>query len=66
MRTQRGRTTSTAVVVYVVILVALQIFLVTVAIEAFLTGDRTLAWATAVVSVILAGFATLFLRYLRP
>lgn len=66
MRSQRGRTTSTAVVVYVVIIVALQIFLVTVAVEAFLTGDRTLAWATAVVSVVLAGFAAVFLRYLRP
>lgn len=64
--TAKRRTTSTAVLVYVIILISLQIFLITVAIEAFLTGDRSLAWATAVVSVILAIFATVFLRYLRP
>lgn len=64
--TAKHRTTSTAVLVYVIILISLQIFLITVAIEAFLTGDRSLAWSTAIVSVVLAGFAAVFLRYLRP
>jgi hypothetical protein len=62
---KRNRTAS-AVVVYVIILVALQIFLVTVAVEAFLTDDEAIAWATAVVSVVLAGSAAAFLRFLRP
>lgn len=62
---KRQRTAS-AVIVYVIILVALQIFLVTVAVEAFLTDDEAIAWATAAVSVVLAGSAAAFLRFLRP
>lgn len=62
-RTQR---TSSAVVLYVIILVAFQVFLVTVAVEAFQTDTESLAWATASVSVILFGAAAAFLRYLRP
>lgn len=53
-------------VVYVVILVAFQVFLLTVAVEAFFAGDKSLAWATAAVSVVLAGGSALLLRYLRP
>ena len=41
--------------VYVIILVAFQVFLITVAVEAFLADDEALAWATAAVSVVLAG-----------
>jgi hypothetical protein len=63
-RRQRG--TSSAVIVYVIILVSLQVFTVTVAVEAFLTDDEAIAWATAGVSVALAGMAAAFLRYLRP
>jgi positive regulator of sigma E activity len=57
--------TSSAVIVYVIILVSLQVFTITVAVEAFLT-DEAIAWATAGVSVALAGLAAAFLRYLRP
>jgi hypothetical protein len=60
------RGTSSAVIVYVIILVSLQVFTVTVAVEAFLTDDEGIAWATAGVSVGLAGLAAAFLRYLRP
>jgi len=63
---ERGRRTSSAVSLYVIILVAFQVFLITVAVEAFLTDDEGLAWATAVVSVVLALAAAAFLRYLRP
>lgn len=63
---ERGRRTSSAVSLYVIILVAFQVFLITVAVEAFLTDEEGLAWATAVVSVVLALAATAFLRYLRP
>jgi hypothetical protein len=62
----RGRRTSSAVLIYVIVLVALQVFLITVAAEAFLADEEALAWATAVISVVLAGAAALFLRYLRP
>jgi hypothetical protein len=57
---------SSAVVVYVVILVAFQVFLLTVAVEAFATDDEPLAWATAAVSVSLAAVSAVLLRYLRP
>ena len=63
---ERGRRTSSAVSLYVIILVAFQVFLITVAVEAFLTDDEGLAWATAVVSVVLALAAAAFLRSLRP
>jgi hypothetical protein len=61
---KRSRTAA-AVLVYVVVLVALQIFLVTVAVEAFLTDDESIAWATAAVSAVLFALAAAFLRFLR-
>jgi len=61
----RGRRTANAVPIYLIVLVALQIFLITVAVEAFSTDHESLAWATAAVSVVLAAAAALFLRYLR-
>ena len=64
--TRRRTTASSAVIVYVIILVSLQVFLITVAVEAFVTDDETMAWVTAAVSVVLAGMAALFLRFLRP
>lgn len=62
----RQRRVSSAVLVYVAILMALQVFLVTVAAEAVLADEEGLAWATAAVSVALFLAATVFLRYLRP
>lgn len=63
---ERIRRTSSAVLIYVVILISFQVFLVTVAVEAFQTDDEATAWATAVVSVVLFGASTAFLRYLKP
>ena len=63
---ERGRRSSSAVLIYVIILMAMQVFLVTVAAEAFLADEADLAWATAIVSVVLFAFAASFLRYLRP
>jgi hypothetical protein len=54
------------VVVYVIILVAFQVFLLTVAVEAFATDDEPLAWASAAVSITLAGGSAVLLRYMRP
>ena len=62
----RGRRISSAVVLYVIILVAFQVFAITVAVEAFQTDNESLAWATAGVSVVLFAGAAAFLRYLRP
>jgi hypothetical protein len=50
----------------VIILVAFQVFLLTVAVEAFQTDDERLAWATATVSVVLAAGSAGLYRYLRP
>ncbi len=66
MISNRGPRTSGAVAVYVIILVAFQVFLITVAVEAFLEDEEGLAWATAAVSVVLAAGAAMFLRWLRP
>ena len=57
---------TSALALYVIILVAFQVFLITVAVEAFQTDDESLAWATATVSVVLAAASAALLRYLRP
>lgn len=62
----RARRSSSAVLIYVVVLMAMQLFLVTVAAEALLADDVGLAWATAAVSGVLFVCAAGFLRYLRP
>lgn len=62
---QRKRATS-APIVYILILVGFQIFLVSVAVDAFQANKPPLAWATAVVSVVMAVGAALFLRFFRP
>ena len=54
-----------ALLVYVLLLLSLQIFLLTVAVEGFLDDDPALAWSATGVSVVLAGSAGLFYRYLR-
>jgi len=51
--------------VFVVVLLSLQIFLLTVGIDAFFNGNDGLAWVTAGLSVLLAAGAGLFYRYLR-
>ena len=63
---ERSRRASSALVLYVIVLVAFQVFLITVAVDAFQTGQKSLAWATAVVSVILAAVSAALLRYLQP
>ncbi|MCC7021045.1 MAG: hypothetical protein IT332_14880 [Ardenticatenales bacterium] len=62
----RGRQSSSAVLIYLIVLMSLQLFLITVAAEAWLTDEAALAWSTAAVSVVLFGCAAAFLRYLRP
>lgn len=64
--TIRARRTTNAVVIYLIILVSFQVFLVTVAVEGFITGDKAVAWAAAAVSVALAGASAFFARAMRP
>ncbi|MFN8035434.1 MAG: hypothetical protein U0V73_05840 [Acidimicrobiia bacterium] len=59
------RRTTTAVLVYLIILVSFQVFVVTVAVEAFTTGNRSLGWAAAAISVVLAGASLATVRFLR-
>lgn len=63
---ERGRRSTSALLVYVIVLVAFQVFLVTVAVEAFQAGEKGLAWATAVVSVTVAALAAALYRGLEP
>ena len=67
MRTsERHRRVSSAVVVYIVVLMSMQVFLATVAAEAVLEDNEALGWATAGLSTALVLGAAAFLRYLRP
>jgi hypothetical protein len=50
---------------FVVVLLSLQVFLLTVAVDAFHTGDDGLAWISASVSVLLAAGSAAFYRFLR-
>ena len=65
----RSRVTgvTTALMVYVLLLVSLQLFLLAVAVEALLGDEPVLAWSAAAISVTLALCSLLFYRYLsRP
>lgn len=62
---RRERTVSSSVTVYLMVLLALQIFLLTVALDGLLGYDAGLAWVAAGLSVVLAVGAGLFFRYLR-
>ena len=50
---------------FVVVLLSLQVFLLTVGLDALHADDDGLAWVTAVLSVGLAAGAAAFYRYLR-
>ena len=60
-----GRSVSSAVGVFVLVLLALQVFLLTVALDALLGNDPGLAWTAAGSSVVLASGSVLFFRYVR-
>ncbi|HSJ29557.1 MAG TPA: DUF6755 family protein [Acidimicrobiia bacterium] len=61
----RRRKVTNAILVYVLLILSLQIFLVIVAAEGFLEGDAALAWAATSISAVLALVALLFHRFLR-
>lgn len=60
-----GRDASVAVGAFVVVLLCLQIFLLTVGVDALLADDDELAWITGGFSALLAAGAIAFYRYLR-
>lgn len=60
-----AREVPVALGVFVVVLLSLQMFLLTVGLDAFLADDDALAWTTAGFSVLLAAGSAAFYRYLR-
>jgi membrane protein implicated in regulation of membrane protease activity len=50
--------------IFVLLALSLQIFLLMVGLEAWLTYDAAIAWGTAVTSVLLAAFALTLYRFL--
>lgn len=54
--------------VFVLLALSLQIFLLMVGLEAWLTYDAAIAWGTAITSVLLAAFVLVLYRFLtrRP
>jgi len=65
-RTTRAATdVPVALGAFVLVLLSLQMFLLTVGLDALLSDDDSLAWITAGLSVVLAAGAAAFYRYLR-
>lgn len=54
-----------AVGIFVVVLLSLQVFLLTIGLDAMLADDDGLAWIAAISSVVLAAGSAAFYRYLR-
>jgi membrane protein implicated in regulation of membrane protease activity len=50
--------------IFVLLVVSLQIFLLMVGLEAWLTYERGIAWGAAITSVLLAAFVVLLYRFL--
>jgi hypothetical protein len=64
-RSRGRREVPAALGLFVIVLLSLQVFLLTVGIDAFLADDDGLASVTAGLSVLLAAGAAGFYRYLR-
>jgi hypothetical protein len=61
----KPRDLSAAVAVFVGVLLSLQVFLLTVGLDALHAADTRLAWTSAALSVVLAAGSATFYRYLR-
>ena len=64
-RARAQREVPAALGVFVVVLLSLQVFLLTVGLDALLADDDGLAWVTGGFSVLLAAGSAAFYRYLR-
>lgn len=62
---RRERAVSSAVAVYLIVLIGLQVFLLTVALDGLLGYEPELAWVSAAFSVVLAIGSLLFYRTLK-
>lgn len=65
MRAARSTQVSTAVMVYVILLLSLQLFLLAVAAEAFLAAEPALAWSAFAISAVLGLGTVAFYLYFR-
>lgn len=65
MRQPRATQVSTAVMVYVILLLSLQLFLLAVVAEAFLAAEPELAWSATAISAVLAVGTVSFYLYFR-
>ena len=61
----KPRDVSSAVGIFVGVLLCLQIFLLTVGLDALHAADANLAWTSAALSLLLAASSAAFYRYLR-
>jgi hypothetical protein len=61
----KPRDVSSAVGIFVGVLLCLQIFLLTIGLDALHVADVRLAWTSAALSVVLAAGSAAFYRYLR-
>jgi len=64
-RARARREVPAALGIFVVVLLSLQVFLLTVGLDALLADDDGLAWVTGGLSVLLAAGSAAFYRYLR-
>jgi hypothetical protein len=64
-RARSHREVPAALGVFIVVLLSLQVFLLTVGLDALLADDDGLAWVTGGFSVLLAAGSAAFYRYLR-
>ena len=56
---------SGALIVYVIVLLSLQVFLLVVALDGLLAGEPRLAWTSAAVSIVLFAGSWMFHGWLR-
>jgi len=64
-RASGDRQVPAAIGVFVLVLLSLQVFLLTVGLDALLADDDHLAWVTSGLSALLAAGAAAFYHYLR-
>ena len=64
-RVRANRDVPAAVGLFVIVLLSLQVFLLTVGLDALHADDDALAWVTGGLSVLLAAGSAAFYRYLR-
>jgi hypothetical protein len=61
----RSRDISSSIGVFIVVLLALQIFLLSIGLDALHSHNSSLAWTSAILSLLLAAGSAAFYRYLR-